>query len=133
MSAIRAKDTKAEIALRRALWALGLKHRAHTKHLSGRPDVVFASARLAVFCDGDFWHGRKWRARKLPTFKVRAAYWKRKIASNIVRDKRNNAELRKLGWSVMRLWETDILRNPERAADKVRRRLSAIRRMNALA
>lgn len=126
MSAIRAKNTKAEIALRKALSQLGLRYRLHKKDLPGRPDIVFVAIRLAVFCDGDFWHGRLWNQRKRPRFRVRNAYWTRKIETNMLRDKKNNLALKRLGWSVIRLWETDILRDPSAVAHKVERRVRSL-------
>src|SRR6516225_4042686 len=60
----RATDTGPELLLRHALWALGLHYRKHVTHLPGRPDIVFSRARVVVFCDGDFWHGRNWRRLK---------------------------------------------------------------------
>lgn len=127
MAAIRCKDTKAELTLRAALTARGLRYRLHKKGLPGRPDIVFPSQRLAVFCDGDFWHGRNWANQKKRRFRVRSAYWLNKIETNIARDKRNNSELRRIGWMVLRLWETDILQNPEKAAQRVISRLSESR------
>src|SRR5690606_35687296 len=111
MASIKCKDTKAELALRKALSRLGLRYRLHKKGLPGRPDVVFPSVKLAVFCDGDFWHGRNWQERKKRPFRVRSAYWLNKIETNIARDKRNNRALRKEGWAVIRMWETDILKS----------------------
>jgi len=119
MAAIKAKDTKSELALRKALSGHGLRYRLHKKDLPGRPDLVFSAYRLVVFCDGDFWHGRKWKDPKKRKFRVRQSYWLNKISSNIARDKRNNRDLRKMGWRVLRIWETDILKNPENAAKRV--------------
>lgn len=120
MSAIKAKDTKAELALRRALSSLGLRYRLHRAGLPGRPDIVFVSRKLVVFCDGDFWHGRNWvKKQKTRPIKTRSKYWLNKIQTNMTRDKRNNRDLRKAGWKVLRLWETDILSDPEKAAAKV--------------
>lgn len=127
MAAIRSKDTKAELALRKALTALGLRYRLHKKDLPGRPDIVFPSIRLALFCDGDFWHGRGWQQRKAQGFRVREAYWVQKIESNINRDRKNVRDLRAHGWAVMRVWETDVLRDPARVAQKVLRRVQTLR------
>ena len=113
---VRHKDTKAELALRRALWAHGLRYRLHAQDLPGQPDIIFRRKKVAVFCDGDFWHGRDW-----PSLRAKLArranpdYWIAKIGSNIERDVRISRELRSLGWRVIRLWETDILRQPEEA------------------
>ncbi len=113
----RRADTLHELALRRELWRLGLRYRKNVALLPGEPDIVFIRARVAVFCDGDFWHGRQWR--KLKSKLVNGAnpgYWIAKIASNIQRDKRTTAGLEKSGWRVIRLWETDIRKDPSTCA-----------------
>src|SRR5690348_4254231 len=87
-------DTKHELLLRRELWRLGLRFRKNVKTLLGKPDIVFSRARVVVFCDGDFWHGRKWRELKPKLDQgTNAAYWSAKIATNIDRDNRNTALL----------------------------------------
>jgi DNA mismatch endonuclease (patch repair protein) len=102
-----------------------LRYRVAPSNLPGKPDVVFPGAKLAVFCDGDFWHGRNLDARlaKLASGH-NAPYWVAKIQRNVERDRRHNATLNELGWCVLRLWETDILKAPTEAADKVRRALT---------
>lgn len=122
MAAIKGRDTKPEMAMRRHLSALGLRYRLCRPGLPGRPDIVFASAKVVVFCDGDFWHGRRWAARKARgEFKVRRGYWLPKIERNIARDKANNRKLKKMGWLVIRVWESDILRDGKRIAKDVRK------------
>lgn len=123
MAAIRHRDTKAELVLRRALSDRRLRYRLYKPGLPGRPDIAFVAQKLVVFCDGDFWHGRKWRQRKAKSFRVRTKYWVNKIESNIARDKRNNRQLRRLGWTVLRLWETAILKDPASAAQAVEKAL----------
>jgi len=100
---------------------MGLRYRKNVRTLLGQPDIVFVGGRLLVFCDGDFWHGRDWpeRAAKLQSG-ANAAYWMAKIASNVERDNRITAELECDGWRVLRLWETDIKRDPKLAAAQVR-------------
>jgi len=91
-----------------------------TQVLPGKPDVVFPRARLAVFCDGDFWHGRDWESRleKLQRGS-NSTYWVAKIQANIERDLRHGQALRQLGWQVLRLWEKDILGDPEGTSARV--------------
>ena len=103
------KNTACEIVLRKALTALGLRYRIDAADLSGRPDIVFRRARVAVYCDGDFWHGRNLEQRiaKLSTGH-NAPYWVAKIQGNVARDARNTSALEALGWVVLRYWETDI-------------------------
>jgi DNA mismatch endonuclease (patch repair protein) len=88
--------------------------------LPGKPDLVFTKYRLVVFCDGDFWHGRNLE-RRLSKLSGghNADYWTKKLLSNVARDAKNNLELRMLGWRIVRLWEKDILRDPEAAAQLV--------------
>ena len=103
------RDTKPELALRRALYARGLRYRVDCHDLPGKPDIVFRGARVAVFVDGDFWHGRDLEARiaKLKNGH-NAAYWVEKIRGNVERDRRHNSSLREAGWTVLRFWERDI-------------------------
>jgi len=113
----RDRDTSHELLLRRELWRLGLRYRKYAKHLPGKPDILFANARVAVFCDGDFWHGRYWSflRRKLKNGS-NPDYWTRKIASNIKRDDLSTKALKGLGWYVLRVWETDIQKDPKGVA-----------------
>lgn len=108
MSRIRSKNTQAELVLRRALFRLGFRYRIHAPDLPGRPDIVFRSRRVAVFVDGDFWHGRRFDnwAHKL------SDVWRTKIARNRERDIDASAALRALGWSVVRVWEKDLKADP---------------------
>jgi len=125
----RGRDTLHEVALRRELWRMGLRFRNNVRTLPGKPDIVFTAERVAVFCDGDFWHGRNWRLlrRKLRQG-WNAAYWLAKIGSNMQRDRRDTALLRKLGWRVIRLWEGKITKDPVGVATRVTRTIEASRR-----
>jgi DNA mismatch endonuclease, patch repair protein len=116
----RARDTKAEVLLRKELWRRGLRYRLHARELPGKPDLVFRRARVAVFCDGDFWHGRRWAERRAKLARgANARYWLAKIAANVARDKRTTSALRAAGWVVVRVWESDVLRDVQRAAARV--------------
>jgi DNA mismatch endonuclease (patch repair protein) len=116
----RAVDTKAELLLRRTVWTLGLRYRKNVSTLPGKPDLVFPSERVAVFCDGDFWHGRDWRQLKdLLERRANPRYWIPKIDANRRRDALRRRALRRAGWTVLSLWETDILRYPDAVAAKV--------------
>ena len=122
----RRSNTIHEVILRRELWRSGLRYRKNVEDLPGKPDIVFATARVIVFCDGDFWHGRNWRILKSKLRQgANAQYWLAKIASNIQRDKRITKSLQKAGWQVVRLWETDIKRNPTNAAIHIKRIVSS--------
>lgn len=94
--------------------------------MPGKPDIVIDEASLAVFCDGDFWHGRNWKhLKKKLRHGTNGAYWSAKIASNIARDVRNTTALKKDGWRVIRFWEMGIRKDPQRIAERVRRLVSS--------
>jgi len=104
MSRIHSKNTTPERTICNALRRRGLHFSTHAKDLPGRPDIVFRRIKLAVFIDGDFWHGWRfplWRHKLSPK-------WQDKIAANRERDNRNFRKLRRLGWKVLRLWEHQI-------------------------
>lgn len=112
--------TRCEVVLADALTARDLTFRTDAADLPGRPDIVFDRPRVAVFCDGDFWHGRDWRKRSRKLVNGQnAAYWRAKIKTNMARDARTSAALEEAGWRVVRLWETDILRDVATAAAAV--------------
>lgn len=122
-------DTKHELLLRRRLWKMGLRYRKHVRDLPGVPDIVFPVAHVAVFCDGDFWHGRDWPAlsRKLERG-TNGEYWLLKIRSNMERDLGNTRLLQEQGWMVLRFWESDIKTKPEEIAEQVQGVVLARRR-----
>ncbi len=115
--ASRKSDTACEMLLRRAVFKLGLRYAIASDELVGKPDLVFRSARVAVFCDGDFWHGRDLEARlqKLAAGH-NAPYWVAKIQSNVARDRARTATLEAAGWKVLRYWEGDIKKRAEQIA-----------------
>lgn len=125
-AASRKRDTAPEIALRRVLHARGLRYRLDARDLPGRPDLVFAPARVVVFVDGDFWHGRN-LAERVSKLSVghNAPYWVAKITANATRDLRNNARLVALGWRVLRVWESDIHADLESVANSIEATCSA--------
>lgn len=112
MSSIPSKGTKPEIMLRKALWRENLRYRVNYSTLPGKPDIVFIKARVVVFCDGDFWHGHNWAIRGMKDLQEELSgyseYWCNKILRNIERDEENNKSLKALGWTVVRIWESDI-------------------------
>lgn len=113
--ASRKTDSKCEIRLRKLLWHQGCRFRKNVVELPGKPDVVFTRARVVIFCDGDFWHGKDWEARQAKLRRgSNPAYWVAKIKRNMDRDQRDTRLLIDQGWTVLRLWESDILGNPQR-------------------
>lgn len=111
---------EAERLLRRELWKRGFRYRKQVENLPGQPDIVFSAARLCVFVDGDFWHGRDWEElrRKLAS-RANPDYWIPKIAYNRKRDEIQTRILESADWTVIRLWEKDVLRNVGSAVDQV--------------
>jgi DNA mismatch endonuclease (patch repair protein) len=116
------------VALAGALRRLRLRPAVDVAALPGRPDLVFRRWRLAVFCDGDFWHGRGLAARlKRLAAGHNPGYWVEKIRANVARDRRNRRRLKDTGWTVLRFWETDILHDPSAIAERIARALAAQR------
>jgi|KBSSwiStaDraftv2_1062776.scaffolds.fasta_scaffold499693_2 DNA mismatch endonuclease (patch repair protein) len=117
MARMRPTNTVAERIAFDLLSAHGLSFAKHDKTLPGRPDIVFHRCRLAVFIDGDFWHGRRfeqWKEKLSP-------FWLEKISTNMRRDRRVDRRLWTSGWSVLHLWSKDVERDPERAIARVLR------------
>ena len=116
MSRIRHADTKPELAVRRLLFARGLRYKKCCSQLPGKPDLVFATAKVVVFIDGDFWHG--WRFEEW-AHKLTSDYWKNKITRNRLRDSHNQQLLEQSGWHVIRIWEHEVEADPVCCADRV--------------
>jgi DNA mismatch endonuclease (patch repair protein) len=115
MARIRGKNTGPEQRVAELLRTLGLPFESHCRDLPGCPDFVLRGRKLAVFVDGDFWHGWRfsvWR-HKL------TGRWEDKIAENRRRDRRNHERLRRLGWRVLRLWEHQVKASPERCVSRL--------------
>lgn len=107
MSRVRSSGTVIEKKLGKALWAAGVRYRKQYKKLIGRPDFAVVNAKIAIFCDSSFWHGRNWPAAKT-SIKSNSAFWTNKIESNIARDAEVNLALANAGWRVYRFWDKDI-------------------------
>jgi DNA mismatch endonuclease, patch repair protein len=106
MSLIKARDTKPELRVRRAMHAAGLRYRLHAKDLPGKPDLVFRSRRVVVFVHGCFWHQHPDPTCKLARMpKSKLDFWRPKLEGNRQRDVRNRGELEAQGWSVIEVWE----------------------------
>lgn len=118
MQAVKNKDSKIEIALRKELWARGLRYRKNVKNIFGKPDIAFISKKVAVFCDSEFWHGYNWEERK-SDFKTNRDFWIPKIERNMQRDKEVTEKLEAAGWVVLRFWGKEIKNNPGKCADKI--------------
>lgn len=107
MARIKGLNTKPEIKLRKELWRLGIRYRVNYKKLPGSPDVVILKRKLAIFVDGEFWHGYNWELKK-SKLKANRNYWIPKIERNMQRDLENNLKLVGLGFIVLRFWEHEI-------------------------
>lgn len=114
MQHIKSKDTKIEVKLRKALWERGFRYRKNYKELPGKPDIVFTQYKIAVFCDSEFFHGKDWEVLKPRLEKTQnSEYWLKKISRNMERDDEVNKRLLFEGWTVIRFWGKDILKDTE--------------------
>jgi DNA mismatch endonuclease, patch repair protein len=130
LGASRKTDSRCEVRFRSLLWRAGARFRKNVPHLPGKPDIVFAGSRLVVFCDGDFWHGRDWEARRRKLARgANPGYWIPKIERNIARDSEDTAQLEALGWRVLRFWESDIHRDAEALTREVLQQLGVDKRL----
>ena len=118
MAANKSKGTKPELLFGKLLWNAGVRYRKNDSSVFGKPDFVIRGYRIAIFCDGEFWHGRNWEERK-NDHKSNRDFWLSKIERNIERDKEVNAELEKQGWKVFRFWETDIAKEPDNCLNEI--------------
>lgn len=109
MQSIRGKDTKIEVLLRKELWSKGYRYRKNYKKLPGKPDIALTKYKIAIFCDGEFFHGKDWDLleERLKTGK-NPEFWIEKIKRNMARDDEVNKKLVAAGWTVVRFWGEDI-------------------------
>ena len=114
MQNIRAKDTKIEILLRKALWHKGYRYRKNCKEILGKPDIALTKYKIAIFCDSEFFHGKDWEVLKPRLEKSNnSEFWINKISRNRERDDEINKKLLALGWTVIRFWGNDIKKHTE--------------------
>ena len=107
MAAIKGKDTKPEMIVRKYLFSRGLRFRVQVRKLPGTPDIVLPKYKTAIFVNGYFWHGHE-GCKYFRQLKSNVEFWKEKIERNVSRDARNKAELKVLGWRIIRVWECEI-------------------------
>jgi DNA mismatch endonuclease (patch repair protein) len=123
MSSIKSKNTRPELILRKALWRKNLRYRINYKKLPGKPDIVFTKKNIVIFCDGDFWHGHNWALRGLSSLEDElngySEFWRQKILRNIKRDNEINKDLTSRGWTVIRIWESDIKKDVNKCVDLI--------------
>ena len=118
MRHVHSKDSNIEILLRRELWQRGLHYRKNCHNVFGCPDIAFIKKKVAIFCDSEFWHGYEWNKHK-SDFKTHKRFWFDKIERNMERDLEVTMQLRDEGWTVLRFWGKEILKNPSHCADLV--------------
>lgn len=118
MAANKGKGTKLELLFGKLLWNAGIRYRKNDKSVFGKPDFVIRNMKIAIFCDGEFWHGRDWETRK-KDHKSNREFWFSKIERNIERDKEVNDQLRTQGWKIFRFWETEITKHPDKCLNEV--------------
>lgn len=107
MRAIKSTGTKDELAIGKAMWHLGLRYRKNNKKVYGSPDFTFTKLKIALFIDGEFFHGFNWEEKKIK-IKSNREYWIPKIERNIKRDIEVNNYLNQNGWIVIRFWSKEI-------------------------
>jgi DNA mismatch endonuclease (patch repair protein) len=119
MSHIRSNNTSIEVLLRKALWHEGIRYRKNLKTLPGTPDIAITKHKIAIFCDGEFWHGKNWDTKKT-AIKTNVDFWIAKIERNIMRDNKNEKKLANMGWVVLRFWGDDINKSLEDCVNEVK-------------
>ncbi len=118
MQRIRSKDTAIELKLRKALWHEGIRYRKNCRELTGKPDIAITKHRIAVFCDGSFFHGREFDIKK--PVADNHDYWDAKIRRNMERDQEVNRRLAAEGWTVLRFWDVDINKHLDECVQAVK-------------
>ncbi len=114
MQHIKGKNTSIEVRLCKALWQKGYHYRKNYKKLPGSPDIVLTKYKIAIFCDGEFFHGKDWDKLKARLEKgEKGGYWIKKITRNMERDEDINKQLMFKGWTVLRFWGDEIKKNTD--------------------
>ncbi|TDS18719.1 T/G mismatch-specific endonuclease [Maribacter caenipelagi] len=125
MSKIKGKNTKPELAFRKALYAAGYRYRIDYKKLIGKPDIALPKYKTVIFIDGEYWHGKNWEERK-PKVKTNREFWIAKIERNMQRDLEVNQELTSLGYTIFRFWETEVKKNLNECIEKTIEHLNTV-------
>ena len=118
MQSVKATGSKIEVLLAKKLWSMGLRYRKNDRRVVGKPDISFYGLKIAVFVDGEFWHGKNWEHRKLD-HKSNQDFWFKKIERNMARDIEVNEALLKSGWKVLRFWGREITRDLQNCIDQI--------------
>lgn len=118
MANVSLKGGKAETDLAKAIWRVGIRYRKNYRKIPGSPDIAITKYKIAVFVDGEFWHGENWEERK-SKLKSNREYWIEKIEENISRDKRNDKLLQEMGWIPLHFWEKEIKKDLDKCVHKI--------------
>ena len=118
MSKVCLKHGKAETLLAKSLWHRGFRYRLNYKKLPGSPDIAITKYQIAIFVDGEFWHGYDWEHKK-ERLKANRLYWIEKIEENMARDIRVDHDLCSLGWTVLHFWEKEVMKDLENCIEAV--------------
>lgn len=114
MQYIRSKNTSIEVKLRKALWHKGYRYKKNLASLPGKPDIVLTKQKIVIFCDSEFFHGKDWEVLKPRILKGdNPDYWLKKIERNMERDRENDRALLAMGWTVIRFWGKEIMKNTD--------------------
>jgi DNA mismatch endonuclease (patch repair protein) len=119
MSRIHSKNTSIEILLRKALWHERIRYRINYKKLPGTPDIAIMKYRIAIFCDGELWHGKNW-SKQREKLRTNRDYWISKIEKNMTRDNIIDDKLFRMGWIVLRFWGKEIEKDLEKCVWEIR-------------
>ena len=126
MQSNKSTGTKPELVLAKSMWALGLRYRKNSGSIFGKPDFSFKKYKVAVFVDGEFWHGKDWEQKKAE-IKGNCEFWIAKIERNIRRDIEVTGRLKAEGWTVLRFWSNDVVKDTTSCAEKVKEIIRARR------
>lgn len=110
MAKVKLKGGRSETLLAKTLWHRGYRYRKNDKRLAGSPDIAILKYHVAIFVDGEFWHGKDWEMRK-GRLKRNREYWIEKIEENMARDFRNDRLLTQAGWIPVHFWEKEVIKN----------------------
>lgn len=125
MQAVKNKDSRIEILLRKALWSKGYRYRKNCSKIEGKPDIVLSKYKTVIFCDSEFWHGYNWEVRK-NDIKSNREFWIKKIEGNIKRDANVNKILKEQGWKVIRFWGKEIQKKLETCINKIEKEIGVL-------
>ena len=126
MSRIKSNDTKIEVNFRKTLWRQGIRYRKNYKRLPGTPDIAITKYRVAIFCDGEFWHGKDWEIKK-QKLKGNREFWIAKIERNMNRDRDIDCQLKSMGWVVLHFWGKDIEKSLDNCVKAVKEALFQVK------